>query len=73
MECNWRMCKILSVCDVMNESGRDEAECSRKVASGRRVESVARSLVNAKGLQVIVLGSCMKHCLCLFLHMLGRL
>ena len=30
----------------------DEAECSRKVANGRRVAGAIRSLVNARGLQL---------------------
>ena len=46
---------------VMGESGTDDAECSRKVVSGRMVAGVIRSLVNAKSLQ----GSCMSHCSCL--------
>ena len=37
---------------VLNESGTNEAECSRKVASGRRVAGVIRSLVNAGDLQL---------------------
>ena len=36
----------------MNESSRDEAECHRKVASGRRFAGAIRSLVNARGLQL---------------------
>ena len=36
---------------VLNESGTDEAECSRKVASGRRVADSIRSLVNPRYLQ----------------------
>ena len=36
----------------MGESGTDEAECHRKVASGRRVAGAIRSLVNARGLQL---------------------
>ena len=36
----------------MDESGIDEVECSRKVASGRRVASVIRSLVDASILQL---------------------
>ena len=36
---------------VLYESGTDEAECSRKVASGRRVAVAIRSLVNARNLQ----------------------
>ena len=37
---------------VLDESGTDEAECSRKVASGRRVSGAVRSLVNARSLQL---------------------
>ena len=37
---------------VLDESGTDGAECSRKVASGRRVPGVVKSLVNARDLQV---------------------
>ena len=37
---------------VLDESGTDEAECSRKVASGRRVAGIIRSLVNAIDLQL---------------------
>ena len=37
---------------VLDESGTDEAECNRKVASGRRVAGVIRSLVNARSLQL---------------------
>ena len=36
---------------VLDESGTDGAECSRKVASGRRVAGAIRSLVNARDLQ----------------------
>ena len=36
----------------MEESGNDEAECSRKVASGRRVAVAVRSLVSARSLQL---------------------
>ena len=36
---------------VLDESGTDGAECSRKVVSGRRVASAIRSLVNARDLQ----------------------
>ena len=35
---------------VLDESGTDGAECSRKVASGRRVAGAIRSLVNARDL-----------------------
>ena len=37
---------------VLDESGTDEAECSRKVASRRRVIGATRSLVNAYSLQL---------------------
>ena len=37
---------------VLDESGTDEAECRRKVASGRRVADTIRSLVKARGLQL---------------------
>ena len=36
----------------MNESGTDEAECSRKMASGRRVVNVIRPLVNTRSLKL---------------------
>ena len=37
---------------VLDESGTDGAECSMKVASGRRVAGAIRSLVNARDLQL---------------------
>ena len=37
---------------VLDKSGTDEAECSRKVVSGRRVAGAIRSLVNARSLQL---------------------
>ena len=52
---------------VLDEPGKDGAECSRKVASGRRFAGVIRSLVNARELQL----EC-KHCLCLFLCMVVK-
>ena len=48
--------------DVLDESGTDEAECSRKVASERRLAGAIMSLINAMSLQLIVLGSSMSHC-----------
>ena len=36
---------------ILDKSGTDEAECSRKVASGRRLVGVIRFLVNARDLQ----------------------
>ena len=50
--------------------GTDGAECSKKVASERRVAGAIRSLVNARDLLLEclnVLEACMKHCLYLFL------
>ena len=37
---------------VLDESGTDDAECRRKVASGRKVSCAIRSLVNHRGLQL---------------------
>ena len=37
---------------VLDESGTDESECSRKVKSGRMVAYAIRSLVNARSLQL---------------------
>ena len=51
---------------VLDESGKDREECSRKVASGSMIADALRSLVNATDL---LLESCMRHCLCLFLCM----
>ena len=50
---------------ALDESGTDEAECRRKVASGRRVAGAIRSLVS-------VLESCTSHCSYLFLRMVVR-
>ena len=36
---------------VLDESGTDEAECSRKVTSGSWVAGPIRSLINARSLQ----------------------
>ena len=37
---------------VLNESGTDGAECSRNVASEKKISGAIRSLVNARGLQL---------------------
>ena len=50
---------------VYYKVGTDGTECSRKVASGRRV-------AGAKYCSLNVLESCMKHCLFLFLYMAVR-
>ena len=62
------MSQNLNIWGVMDESGTDEAEYSRKVASGRRVAGVISSPVNARDL-ASVCQSCMKHCLYLLLCM----
>ena len=54
---------------VLDESGTDGAECSTKVASGRRVAGTIMSLVNAKICSLSGLESSMKHCLYLFFFM----
>ena len=36
---------------ILDESGTDDAECQRKVASGKKVGGDIRFLVNPKGLQ----------------------
>ena len=46
------MSQNLNTWDVLDELGTDETECSRKVASGRRVAGAISSLVNAKSLQL---------------------
>ena len=38
---------------VLGEADTDGAECSRKVASRRRVASALKSLVNARNLQIV--------------------
>ena len=43
-------CKYLGC--VLDESGTDGAECSRKVAIGRKVTDALRSLVNYRSLQL---------------------
>ena len=53
---------------VLDISGTDEAECSRKVASGGMVASAIRPLVRLGVCSLSMLGSCMSHCWCLFLH-----
>ena len=47
---------------VLDESGTDVAGCSRHVASGSRVASYIRFLVNTRGFSFSVLGSCMNNC-----------
>ena len=53
---------------VLDKSGTDEAECSRKVESGRRIAGAIKSLVNARNLQLV----CASHCCCMFLRMVVR-
>ena len=47
---------------VLDESGTDEAECRRKVASGVRVSGAIKSLVNVSSLQLESATACMNHC-----------
>ena len=37
---------------ALDESGTDDSECRRKVASGRKVAGAIRSLLNARDLQL---------------------
>ena len=37
---------------VLDESGTDEGECSRKVVSGSRIAGVIKFLVNGRNLQL---------------------
>ena len=57
---------------VLEESGTDGAEGSRKVASGRRVAGVIRPWLILGICSLTVLESCMQHCLCLFFCMAVR-
>ena len=57
---------------ILNESGTDEAECLRKVASGRRVAGVLGFWLMLWVCSLKVLGSYMSHCWCLFLRMVVR-
>ena len=57
---------------VLDESGKYEAECSRKVASGRRVAGAIRSLVNARSLQIECARVLHKSLLVAILRMLVR-
>ena len=47
------MSRNLGILNVLDESGTNEAECSRKMASGRRGAGSIRSLVNARDLQFV--------------------
>ena len=57
---------------VLEESGIDEAEYSRKVVSGMRVARAIRSLVNGRSLQLECARVLQEYCWCLFLHMVVR-
>ena len=57
---------------VLDDSGADEAECSRKVASGRKVAGAIRSLVNARNFQLECARVCISYCLRLFLCIVVR-
>ena len=57
---------------VLDNSGTDGAECSRKMASVRMVAGASRFPVYARDLQLECARSCMRHCLCLLLRMAVR-
>ena len=57
---------------VFDESGTDEAECRKKVASGRRVVGKLGLWLMLGVCSLIVLGSCMIHCWCMILRMVVR-
>ena len=57
---------------VLDELSTDEAECSSKVASRKRVAGAIRSLVNARGLQLECARFLYESLLCLFLCMALR-
>ena len=69
MGCDKNMSEFKYMECVLDESGTDETKCSRKVASGMKVEGAMRSLVNTRGLQ---LEFCMSHCLCMSLCIVVR-
>ena len=56
---------------VLDQSGTDEAECSRKVERGRRVVGAIMSLVNDRSLQLEC--ACVSYYCYLFLCMVMRL
>ena len=49
---------------VLNESSTDGAECSRKVASGRRMQVPSSPWLRLEICSFSVLETCMRHCLC---------
>ena len=55
----------------MDESGTDEANCRRKVASEKRVAGAIRILAKLGVCSLSVLASCMSHCWCMFLRMVA--
>ena len=46
----WSMCRNLNIWSVFDGPGKDKAERSRKVTSGRGFEGTIKSLVNARDL-----------------------
>ena len=57
---------------VLNKSGTDEPECSRKVTSGKKVARAISLWLMLRVCSLIVLGFCMSHCWCLLLCMAVR-
>ena len=49
--CSRRGLKVNLRC-VLDESGTDGSECSRKLASGRRVAGAIRFIINARDMQL---------------------
>ena len=49
---DWSECQSSNIWGDSNESGTDDAECCRKVASGKKVAGAIRSLINTSGLQL---------------------
>ena len=57
---------------VLDESGTDEPECSRKMASVRRIEVLLGLWLMLGVCSLSMLGSCISLCWCLFLSMIVR-
>ena len=72
MENVYSMSENLNTWGMSTSSGTDEAQCSRKVSSGKRVGGAIMSLANARSMWFSVLESGMSHCWCLFLRMVVR-
>ena len=60
------MCQFNNSECVSNESGTDDVECHKEVASGRKGAGVIMSVVNGRGLQLECVreGFLMRYCSC---------